>query len=111
MNFAALATRPSAWGVLEQALGERCPVRVRYHGTERVLCPHAIGWKNGRAKVLSYQVAGMTSDGTLPDDPRQRWRSMFVDEIEEPIITDDEWATADNYNHSSNGIDELVVAL
>jgi len=99
--------RPPAWATLARALEQRRPVRARYHAAERILCPHALGWKNGRAKVLAYQVGGTTTRGPLPADPRQCWRSMFIDEIESPIITDDSWATADNYGHNFNGIDHV----
>jgi hypothetical protein len=107
----AQPTRPSAWEVLEQALTERRAVRAGYHGHERVLCPHALGWKNGRAKVLAYQSGGTTSIGALTPSTRQRWRSMFVDEIEHPTITDDRWETADNYSPDSNCIDEVAVQV
>lgn len=109
MNLTAGPGRPPAWAVLERALIERCPVRVRYHGQERVLCPHALGWKHGRPKVLAYQAGGTTSHGPLPPDPTQRWRSLFVEDIEDPVITDGRWETADNYRPRSNGIDELEV--
>jgi hypothetical protein len=103
--------RPPAWSVLEQALTERRTVRARYHGHERLLCPHALGWKNGRAKVLAYQAAGATSNGSLPDTSRDRWRTMFVDEIDDAtIVPDAPWQTADNYTASSNGIDQLELA-
>jgi hypothetical protein len=105
------STRPAAWAVLERALTERRPVQVSYHGQQRLLCPHALGWKNGRPKVLSYQAAGTTSTGPLPPDPRQRWRSMFIDEIQEPIIVDGTWETADNYTSHSNAIDQLETAI
>lgn len=99
--------RPPAWAVLEQALIERRPVRARYHDHERLLCPHALGWKNGRAKVLAYQTDGATSQGALTPSPHQRWRSMFVEEVEQPVITDP-WQTADNYSAAaSNCIDKL----
>ena len=97
--------RPPAWAVLDQALKERRPVRARYHGHERVLCPHGLGWKHGRAKVLAYQAGGTTSHGALLGDPRQRWRSMFVDEIEAPVIIDGPWETADNFSLASNCMD------
>jgi WYL domain len=106
-----ITIRPPAWQTLAQAIDERRPVRARYHGAERILCPHALGWTNGRPKVLAYQVGGTTSRGTLPTDPRQRWRSMFVDEIEAPIITDGRWQTADNYRRNFNGIDHVEVEL
>lgn len=43
--------RPPAWAVLAQALIQRRPVQARYHDRQRNLCPHALGWKNGHAKV------------------------------------------------------------
>jgi hypothetical protein len=102
--------RPAAWAVLAHAIEERLIVRARYHGHERLLCPHALGWKNGRAKVLTYQSAGSTSSGPLPDASHDRWRSLFVDEIEDPtIVSDARWDTADNYTYHSNGIDEVEV--
>jgi hypothetical protein len=104
--------RPQAWAVLQQALTEKRPVALRYHGHDRILCPHAIGWKNGRLRVLSYQVAGTTTTRPSPDEPTQRWRCMFLDEIEAPVITDGRWESAPNYSPSNaNGIDELVLAI
>ena len=90
---------PEAWAPLQAALRQRRAVDVRYHGRQRVVCPHALGWKNRRAMVLGYQVGGQTSTGALDADPRKRWRCMFVDEIE--LVTTDHsaaWQTPDNYN-------------
>jgi hypothetical protein len=104
--------RPPAWAVLAEALRHLRPVQVRYHGHVRLLCPHALGWKNGRPKVLSYQAAGTTSTGGLPDDPRQRWRSMFVDEIDELMVTEHRWESADNNQvATSNCFDQLELAV
>ena len=105
------ASRPPAWPTLERALRQRRPVRAVYHGSERVLCPHALGWKNGRPKVLAYQAGGATSHGGLPPDIRQRWRSMFIDELEDAMITDGPWETANNYSHGSNCIDGLEIEI
>ena len=99
---------PTTWTALEQALRERHPVRVLYHGHERVLSPHALGWKNGRAQVLAYQAG---SDRHLPPDPQQCWRLMFVDEIEDAVLTDGRWLTADNYLPGSHGFDVVEVEI
>ena len=106
-----ITNRPPAWATLARALDERRPVRAGYHRVRRILCPHALGWKNGRLKVLAYQAGGTTTQGTLPADPRHRWRSMFVDEIEDPIITDDPWQTAANYRRNFNGIDHVALEI
>lgn len=112
MSTAARPTlRPPAWTVLAQALDQRRPVRIAYHGHQRVVCPHALGWHNGRPKALCYQIAGTTSAGRLPHDPAQRWRSLFIDQIHDPTIIDGPWQSADNYTHHHNGIDELAIAI
>lgn len=108
---ATAAQRPAAWATVEQALRQRRSLQALYHDHQRVLCPHALGWKNGRATVLCYQAAGTTADGVLPADPRQRWRSMFVDEIMNPTITEHPWQTADNYTHLTNGIDTIEIHI
>jgi hypothetical protein len=108
MTIEPTPPRPSAWSILAQALAEGRCVRAQYHGHDRLLCPHPLGWKNGRAKVLAYQAAGSTSTGSLPQAHRDRWRTMFVDEIHDAIIVSDApWQTADNYSATTNGIDRL----
>ncbi len=96
--------RSNAWAVLAEGLTYRRTVRARYHGTLRLLCPHVLGWKNGRGKVLSYQLGGT-------DRPGQQWRSMFVDEIDDATLGDETWQTADNYAGDSNGIDIVELAV
>lgn len=98
----------AAWGVLEEALRTRRPVALRYHGQDRVACPHALGLKAGRARVLAYQLAGASTGS----DPAQRWRCLFIDEIEQVTIVNATWATAPNYSPTTaNGIDHLVLAV
>jgi len=111
---APTATLPTAWAHLHAALDERRPVAVAYHGLLRVVCPHALGWRHGRAMVLGYQVGGQTSTGHLDPDPAKRWRCMYIDEIER-VATDVEaaWQTPANYNpqHPFNAIDQLSAAI
>jgi hypothetical protein len=115
MTITAILPLPAAWAPLEEALRQRRPVRVYYHGRQRLLCPHALGWKNHRPLLLGYQVGGQTSTGILPVDPRKRWRCMFIDEIDR--VTDaaltTPWQTADNYNHDRpfNAIDHVTIAV
>jgi hypothetical protein len=108
----AFRRHPDAWNVLKQGLAEHRPVRARYHDLNRLLCPHVLGWKDGRAKVLSFQAGGNSTNGSpLSRDPRQRWRTMFVDEILDVELTDETWETADNYGSVTNGIDLVEVAV
>jgi hypothetical protein len=105
---------PTAWAALEAALRQHHPVRITYHDKQRLICPHALGWKSGRPMLLGYQTGGHTTTGTLADDPRKRWRCMYIDEIDH-IDADEQnaWGTADNYNptHPFPTIDHLAIAV
>jgi hypothetical protein len=99
---------PTTWNVLHQALTDRRAVRATYHDRLRIICPHALGWKSGRPKVLVYQTAIIGHDSS--HDPRG-WRSLFVDEIQHPELSDDQWHTATNYTPHTTGIDTLDAAI
>lgn len=107
--------RPPAWAPLEAALRRLRPVHLSYHGRQRLICPHALGWNNGRPMLLGYQTGGQTSTGALPADPRQRWRCMFVDEVDQIVAADpaSPWGTAENYNPSRpfHAIHDVTIAV
>lgn len=111
-TITALAT---TWAQLEAALRARRPIQVSYHGLCRLICPHALGWQRGRPMVLGYQTGGQTTTGTLPTDPRKRWRCMYLDEIERVAAASptSPWQTADNYNpaHPFATIDQVAIAI
>lgn len=60
------ADRSPAWATLEHALRQRRPVQLSYHGRERTVCPHALGWKNNKAMLLAYQTGGHTGTERRP---------------------------------------------
>jgi len=107
--------RPPAWDALEAALRQQRPVRLTYHGRQRTVCPHALGWKNDKAMLLAYQSAAQAHAGALPPGPRQGWRNLFVDDICDVTLAGPAaaWETADNYNasHPFNAIDQLSIAI
>jgi predicted DNA-binding transcriptional regulator YafY len=92
---------PATWAPLEQALRQRRPVRISYHRRQRLISPHALGWKNHRPMLLAYQSEGLTSTEAL-SDPRKRWRCLYVDEIDYAAAADGttSWQTAGNYDAS-----------
>jgi predicted DNA-binding transcriptional regulator YafY len=57
-------------------------------GRLRQVCPHALGHKDYRLKVLVFQFFGESASG-LPS--RGAWRSFFLDEIEWAKIIDGPW--------------------
>lgn len=112
---ATSSTLPTPWAHLQAGLQARQPVEITYHGQLRIICPHALGWKNGRPLVLAYQAGGHTSTESLDPDPRKRWRCLYIDEIDHAVLTEhaSQWRSADNYNPSSPfpAIDSVAIAI
>jgi len=111
VTLVAHPRRCPAWEVLEEALTQRRSVRARYHGHDRIICPHLLGWRHGRIVALVYQTEGSSSSGPIPADPRHRWRSLFLDEIEDATIADEQWQTANNYNPDSDFFDSIILTV
>lgn len=107
-----MTATPPAWQILQQALLQRRPVRLSYHGRERTVSPHALGWKNNRPMLLAYQAA---ADTTTTPDPLKQWRNFLVDEIDHITAPDptNRWETANNYNPDQpfNTIDQVHLAI
>jgi hypothetical protein len=105
---------PPAWVALEQALGERRPVWLSYHGRRRLVSPHALGWNKARLVVLGYQHDTTERATRSPVDAQTRWRCMFIDEIEHvaPAEKTDAWQSADNYDPKQpfSAIESVIVA-
>jgi hypothetical protein len=84
----------SVHAILKSAiLGRRC-VMLRGEGLRRKLCPHALGFKNKRLKLLAFQYGGDSASG-LPASGG--WRSFLVDGIEWAELTDGAWRSSDDY--------------
>ena len=107
---------PTVWAALQAALTARRPIFLGYHGRTRLLCPHALGHHHGRPIMLGYQTGGHTSTGSLPADPRKRWRWLYVDEVDQTLPADptSPWQTADNYDPVHpfpHDVDDITIVI
>jgi hypothetical protein len=105
----------AAWAPLEAALRHRRPLRLAYHGRQRVISPHALGWKDGRPLLLAYQTPPPADTAAAASDPRPGWRCMYIDEIEtiEPADPATVWVTARDYNPNRPfpAVDHITIAI
>ena len=83
----------SVHGILRFAIWCRRPVEMLTAGHLRQVCPHALGHKDSRLKVLVFQVSGESSSG-LPSGGA--WRSFFLDDIASAKIIDGPWRSDRN---------------
>jgi hypothetical protein len=60
----------------------------------REVCPHALGYKDHRRKVLVYQYSGASASGLAKDGA---WRCFFLDDIRWTEIIDGAWCSSRDY--------------
>ena len=106
MSLFPLARSSQTYQTLRVAVQNRQSADVRYKGHIRKVCPHTLGLKNGREKVLTYQYGGGSSSG-LP--PGGEWRCMFVEDIESITLTDDGWHTDHNHSQPQTCVDVIDI--
>lgn len=96
---------------LRAAILNREVVCARYNGYYRVMCPHALGIKNGRRKVLVYQFDGESSQGLEPDGSPANWRCFFVDELRDVVAQAGAWHTSDRHSRRQTCIGRIDVEV
>ncbi len=85
------------WAILEKQ-----QVHADYKDYYMQMCPHVIGWKNGKAHALFYQFAGQSSSGNLP-----QWRCMDSDEVSNVSVVAGPWHTGQGQNQPQTCVDEI----
>lgn len=87
-------TEGTIYGILRNAVLGKKPVRLRYEGHDRYVCPHRLGTTKRHKNCLAYQFGGYSEGGLEPDGSRKNWRCFHVDEITRAEIITGDWHTA-----------------
>lgn len=99
----------SAYAILRSALINRQQVVCSYHGFRREICPHVIGWKDGREHILVFQFGGQSQRG-LPLGGE--WRCLDISEISDIRVQPGPWYSGTTQHHRPQScvdtIDEYV---
>jgi hypothetical protein len=90
------------------AITERCVVQLRYHSDaqDRIVHPHVL-YRTGTGKecVDSYQIAGPTYSGRLPD-----WRPFDLAKIRRLELLGEHFSAAPGYSPRSRKYKEGIIA-
>lgn len=79
---------------LKRAIAEKRCVRVMAEGRARDICPHALGLKEGRPRLLAFQYQGGSASGLAAGG---QWRAFFVGDIASATIIDGVWHTGPSF--------------
>jgi hypothetical protein len=107
------AKQMSTYEIVRDAIQNKKVVVAWYDGHERIMCPHVLGTKKGRAQALFYQFAGTSKSGLLPDCSPSNWRCLFLDQLSNVASRDagGEWHTAPNHLRPQTCVDQIEVEI
>jgi hypothetical protein len=94
------------------AIVKKKRIEARYKGHPRLLCPHILGYKEGKEQCLFYQCGGTSASGLGPPGSSRNWRCIPLDGLDEVELRDGAWYTA--HNHASrpqNCVDQIVIQV
>ena len=98
----------SNYETVRRAILARKPISFEYDGYNRIACPHVLGQKAGREKVLTYQYGGGSSSG-LP--PGGMWRCLFLSEAYNIQIIDGGWHTGMSHTRPQTCVDAIDIQV
>jgi hypothetical protein len=103
------ALTSSIYALVRAAILERRIVSAVYDNLPREMCPHVIGWKNGKEHCLFFQFAGGSRRG-LP--LQGAWRCLDLEMLSEVAISAGRWRTGSGYYENPQVcVDEVDVQI
>jgi hypothetical protein len=99
------------YALIRQAVLQKKIIVATYEGRVRKMCPHVLGTKDGKPRVMAYQFAGGSARGIGRDGSDDNWRCFEVDELSAVSVVDGKWHTAPNYCMRPDLIDEIDVRV
>lgn len=76
--------------LIRRAIEEKTCLEGVYAGHRRQLCPHVLGTKQGRPRVLCFQYGGTSSRGLAPGGD---WRCLPLESLTEVTSVTGGWRT------------------
>jgi hypothetical protein len=81
------------YNVIRQAIINKHQIVAIYQGYVREMCPHCIGWKNGKEQALFYQFGGSSERGLGADGSSANWRCIPIAGLFQVEEREGEWHT------------------
>jgi hypothetical protein len=95
-----------AFALLGEAILNRKPVTLTYHGVRRELCPHIIGHTNGAERALVFQFGGSTRSKLPPDG---EWRCLRLSLVKDIKLRDGPWRGGNYHRTTQRCVDQVYL--
>jgi hypothetical protein len=99
------------YSLLEQAILNKQQIHAFYNGYYREMCPHVLGFKNGKQHCLFYQFGGESSKGPVLNGASENWRCIPIEGLINPQLVDGVWQTIHSSGGKQSCIDNIAVEV
>lgn len=99
------------YNTIKKAIENKQQVFGVYNGRYRALCPHVLGFTNGKAQALFYQFAGESNSKPIEAGSPRNWRCMELDLLEIAEVKDGDWYTANNHMFPQHCVQNVEVQV
>jgi hypothetical protein len=103
---------PSVLDLIVTAIQTKQIVTATYQGRLRIMCPHVVGYKNGKngeeLNALFFQFSGESKSG-LPAGGE--WRCIHVDQLTDISIAPGDWHTGPNHSKPQTCVDHIIAEV
>ena len=99
------------YNIIRNAIKNKQQVFGKYLGRYRELCPHVLGYTNGKAQALFYQFGGESNSRPIEAGSTKNWRCMELDLLEINGVQDGEWHTANNHEFPQHCVQHVDIEV
>ena len=97
--------------LIHDAILNRQQIVAVYLDRTRFLCPHVLGYKNGREQCLFYQFGGTSETELGPAGSPQNWRCIPVAGLSDVRVQDGEWFSSGTLSRAQTCVKQVVVSV
>lgn len=98
------------YNIIKEAMLNSKSVTFTYNNKIRLMSPHVLGEKNGKYQALFFQYGGKSNSG-ISKDKNENWKCIFISEITNLYINNDDFHSANNYSTFQSCVDNVEVAV
>ena len=95
------------YNTIREAIAKKQQVVATYNGYIREMCPHVIGYKDGKEQALFYQFAGESSSGPIVDGSEKNLRCIPIAGLSNISVRDGDWHTSTNHSRRQTCVDRV----
>jgi len=102
----------TSYQLIAEAIRSKKQIHSTYSGLHREMCPHVLGYKDGKEQALFVQFGGLSSSKGSITPASAEWRCIPVGNLSNIKLVDGPWYTLETQNkRRTSCVDQIDVEV